>query len=125
MKHLKLLAASLGVFMLLAAGCAGKTENKEVTTVTVTPETITLTQEETNADAKNSSEQNQINAVLEEKKDSMIIVNSEDNGESYVFLIEDESLVKDLQTGDSITITYEGDIIENFDNLIARAIEKK
>lgn len=125
MKHLKLLAASLGVFMLLATGCAGKTENKEVTTVTVTPETITLTQEETNADAKNSSEQNQINAVLEEKKDSMIIVNSEDDGESYVFLIEDESLVKDLQTGDSITITYEGDIIENFDNLIARAIEKK
>lgn len=48
--------------------------------------------------------------VLDEKKDFMITVVSEDGGDAYVFGIGGISV--DAQVGDTVTVTYTGDPID-------------
>lgn len=125
MKNFKLLAASIGIMVLMATGCAEKSETVKTTEVPVTQETAAATQTETQAADDSTNKTNQMHGTMGEIKDFMIIVESDEDGESYVFGIEDDTLLKDLKTGDEIIVTYEGDITIEFDNLTARGIEKK
>ncbi len=60
--------------------------------------------------------------ILEEKKDFMIIVNSEDGKNSYVFNLE--GVACDAENGDKVKVSYTGDI-EDFDaRLMAVEIKK-
>ena len=123
MKKIKLLAAFAGVMMLIATGCNGRAEVPKATETTVVQDTTAADKTKTETEAK--TVENQMDGKLEEKKDMMIIVKSDDDGESYVFLVEDNALVKDVTAGDQVTVTFEGDIVENFDSLVAKEVVKK
>lgn len=58
---------------------------------------------------KNDQETATFTGILEEKKDFMVIVKSEDEEISYIFDLDD-GVTCDAEVGDKITITYTGDI---------------
>lgn len=59
---------------------------------------------------ESSSPDQTFTGVLDEKKDFMITVVSEDGGDAYVFGIDGISV--DAQVGDTVTVTYTGDPID-------------
>ena len=74
------------------------------------------------------AEEQTFTGILEDKTNFMLVVNSEDGKNSYIFNLEEE-LVSDAQAGDKVTITYKGDL-SKFDpagdsgQLIATKVEK-
>ena len=60
--------------------------------------------------------------VLEEKKDFMIIVSSEDGKNSYIFNLGEVTC--EANVGDTVTVTYTGDLDDIDSSLVATKIEK-
>lgn len=74
------------------------------------------------------AEEQTFTGILEDKTNFMLVVNSEDGKNSYIFNLEEE-LVSDAQTGDKVTITYKGDLskfnpADDSGQLIATKVEK-
>lgn len=59
--------------------------------------------------------------ILNEKKDFMVVVNSEDGTKSYIFNMD--GITCDAETGDKVTVTYTGDIDDIDSRLDATKIE--
>ena len=57
-----------------------------------------------------SPEPTRFTGVLEEKKDFMLIVESMDGKDSYIFNLPESGLNISADEGDTITVTYTGDI---------------
>ena len=55
------------------------------------------------------AEEASFTGVLEEKKDFMVTVSTEDKSASYVFTLAD-GVTCDAEVGDSVTVTYTGDM---------------
>ena len=126
MKKLFALLLCLSI-MAVATACASKeeapadtapeTESSEV--VEETPEVQDDAEEETDTaeeaeETEEPAEAAPVDAltftgVLEEKKDFMVIVTSEDQSQSYLFNLA-EGVQVDAEVGDKITVTYTGDI---------------
>lgn len=62
--------------------------------------------------------------VLEEKKDFMIIVTAEDGSESYIFNLGDGTTCE-AEVGDTVEVTYTGELNNIDASPIATAITKK
>ncbi len=60
--------------------------------------------------------------VIEEKKDFMVIVNSEDGNDPYIFNLD--GITCDAEVGDKVTVTYTGDLNDIDSVLTATKIEK-
>ncbi len=60
--------------------------------------------------------------VLEEKKDFMVIIASEDGKNSYIFNLDKTTC--DANVGDKVTVTYTGDLDDIDSSLVATKIEK-
>lgn len=121
MKKFAMLMVALTMLFALTA-CGDKTEG--------TPETEQQAQEETQGQETPAADEVQtaeFTGVLEEKKDFMVIVNSEDGSKSYIFNL-DEGVTCDAEAGDKVDVTYVGDL-EKFDpagdeKLVATAVVK-
>lgn len=61
--------------------------------------------------------------VIDEKKDFMIIVNSEDGKNAYIFNLD--GITCEPNEGDKVTVTYTGGELDDIDaTLVATKIEK-
>lgn len=112
MKKFAMLMVALTMLFALTA-CGSKDEGTTPPDGQTQEETQveTETQGEENTDAE--AETAEFTGVLEEKKDFMVIVNSEDGKDSYIFTLED-GVTCDAEAGDKVTVTYTGDLA-NYD----------
>lgn len=140
MKKFAMLMVALTMLFALTA-CGDKTEGNAETEQqtqeetqgqetpaegeTETPETPA--EGETETPAADEVQTAEFTGVLEEKKDFMVIVNSEDGSKSYIFNL-DEGVTCEAEPGDKVDVTYVGDL-EKFDpagdeKLVATAVVK-
>ena len=88
----KIITIALGSMMLLSLAACSKPE---------TPKDPVQDQ---------VSEKAEYTGILDEKKDFMIVVESIDGKDAYIFNLPEEGLEISSSTGDKVTVTYTGDI---------------
>lgn len=125
MRKMKLCVVSalvIGV-MALGTGCASKDASKPAeTTAAPTAETMAApTQaESTEADSQmetaamkdhssQKKEDKEFTGIFEENKGFMFLVKSDKDGDDYAFNLSDDTLVKGINAGDKVVVTYQGE----------------
>ena len=103
----KIITIALGSMMLLSLAACSKPE----------------TQKDPVQDQDPVSEKAEYTGILDEKKDFMIVVESIDGKDAYIFNLPEEGLEISSSTGDKVTVTYTGDI-KDIDALL-QAVEVK
>ena len=110
--------------MTVATACGSKEEAPEEPTDAQTEDSVDSTvqegetdeiesegieSEETESEDAETQADTTYTGVLEEKKDFMVVVTSEDKSESYVFNLG-EGVECPAEVGETVTVTYTGDI---------------
>lgn len=130
MRKMKLCVVSalvIGV-MALGTGCASKDASKPAkTTAAPTAETTAApTQDTTAADSQmetaalkdqsgqaaagdSQKKDKQFTGTFEENKGFMFLVKSDKDGQDYAFNLSDDTLVKGINAGDKVVVTYQGE----------------
>ena len=73
-------------------------------------------------DKSNANDDMVYTGILEEKKDFMIVVQSEDGENTYLFNLDGATC--DAAVGDTVTVTYTGDLEDMDARLIATEVTK-
>ena len=105
--------------MTVATACGSKEEAPEEPTDAQTEETTDgavqegeteeIESEEIAPEDAEAQSDTTYTGVLEEKKDFMVVVTSEDKSETYMFTLDD-GVVCPAEVGETVTVTYTGDI---------------
>lgn len=119
MKKMALLLSILSVLLCFTA-CGSANQEPEVNK----PETSQSSTQDSTKDnnSGSSTEESTFTGILDDNKDFMIIVNSEDNQDSYIFDLD--GVTCDAEIGDKVTVTYKGNIDDPDANLTATKVEK-
>lgn len=139
MKKLALILAALTlVFSLTACGSKEEApadeedntaveEQVDAETETEGEEDAEAAEDETEAETEDENaadaEEAVYTGIIEEKKDFMVIVTSEDGADAYVFNLG-EDVTCEAEEGDKVTVTYTGDLDDIDATLVASKIEK-
>ena len=138
MKKSKLIIVSILAIAALstATACAGKKNETPKTPVPASAETTAASteKEETAAEqteagdeAKDaeSKKSGQMTGVLEENKGFIFTIISDEDGESYVFSLDDEKSLDGIKDGDKIIVSYEGgDPADRDSDCVVTKVEK-
>ena len=128
MKKSKLIIVSILAIAALstATACAGKKNETPKTPVAASAET-TAASTEAGDEAKDaeSKKSGQMTGVLEENKGFIFTIISDEDGESYVFSLDDEKSLDGIKDGDKIIVSYEGgDPADRDSDCVVTKVEK-
>ena len=129
MKKSKLIIVSILAIAALstATACAGKKNETPKTPVAASAETTAAEQTEAGDEAKDaeSKKSGQMTGVLEENKGFIFTIISDEDGESYVFSLDDEKSLDGIKDGDKIIVSYEGgDPADRDSDCVVTKVEK-
>ena len=134
MKKSKLIIVSILAIAALstATACAGKKNETPKTPVAATAastekEETAAEQTEAGDEAKDaeSKKSGQMTGVLEENKGFIFTIISDEDGESYVFSLDDEKSLDGIKDGDKIIVSYEGgDPADRDSDCVVTKVEK-
>ena len=131
MKKSKLIIVSILAIAALstATACAGKKNETPKTPVAASTEKEETAAEQTEAgdEAKDaeSKKSGQMTGVLEENKGFIFTIISDEDGESYVFSLDDEKSLDGIKDGDKIIVSYEGgDPADRDSDCVVTKVEK-
>ena len=131
MKKSKLIIVSILAIAALstATACAGKKNETPKTPVAASAEKEETAAEQTEAgdEAKDaeSKKSGQMTGVLEENKGFIFTIISDEDGESYVFSLDDEKSLDGIKDGDKIIVSYEGgDPADRDSDCVVTKVEK-